>query len=262
MVLPVNKTHAHLLPFSLVAFIVRCHRHQSPPTAYQSQACRHAEITWLCIHTHPFSHTHNPPNWNTYKRNDWSSRRGIAGHWSTCGHSQTKLVISKALFTPGINIHLRWSKHRLPTETNCCLHLKYSLRVKVWISCSWSWDLKKSHECFHVLSPRQTIFGCPRWNFGIVKQLWWFLRLWLLNGRTLSYSERGSKTAFVTVLRLKIACDHFLTVSWIQHVHRTVCLLLRPTFTDQPIKCDMALKHKTAYLKLLCIPLLPLSLFF
>ncbi len=57
------------------------------------------------------------------------------------------------------------------------------------------------------------------------------------NWTNVSYSERGSKMAVVTVLRPKIAYDHFLTVSEIQHDHhRTVCLLLRSTFTDQPIK--------------------------
>ncbi len=50
----------------------------------------------------------------------------------------------------------------------------------------------------------------------------------------MSYSKRGSKMAIVTVLRPKIAYD--ISVSEIQHDHRTVCLLLRPTFTDQPIK--------------------------
>ncbi len=34
----------------------------------------------------------------------------------------------------------------------------------------------------------------------------------------------------------KITYDNFLKVSEIQHDLRTVCLLLRPTFTDQPIK--------------------------
>ncbi len=37
----------------------------------------------------------------------------------------------------------------------------------------------------------------------------------------------------------KITYDNFLTVSEIQHDHRTVCLLLRPTFTDQPIKMQL-----------------------
>ncbi len=38
----------------------------------------------------------------------------------------------------------------------------------------------------------------------------------------MSYSERGSKTPIVTVLQPKIAYDNFLTVSEIQHDHRTV----------------------------------------
>ncbi len=42
----------------------------------------------------------------------------------------------------------------------------------------------------------------------------------------------------------------------IQHDHHTVCLLCLSAFTDQPIKI-----HKTAYLKLLCLPLSPLPLF-
>ncbi len=75
----------------------------------------------------------------------------------------------------------------------------------------------------------------------------------------------GSKKAVVIVLWPKIPYDNFLTVLEIQHVHHTVCLLLRPRFTDQPIKMrqrDMVLKHKTAYLKLLSLPLLLLPLFF
>ncbi len=52
----------------------------------------------------------------------------------------------------------------------------------------------------------------------------------------MSYSERGSKTAVVTVLQPKIVYDKFQTVSENQHDHRTLCLLLRPTFSDQPIK--------------------------
>ncbi len=50
------------------------------------------------------------------------------------------------------------------------------------------------------------------------------------------YSERGSKMAVATVLQPKIACDNFLTVSEIQHDHRTLCLLLQPMFSVQPIK--------------------------
>ncbi len=51
-----------------------------------------------------------------------------------------------------------------------------------------------------------------------------------------SYNERGSKTAIVTVLQPKTAYGHFLTVPEIQHDHHTVCLLLQPMFTGQPIK--------------------------
>ncbi len=73
-----------------------------------------------------------------------------------------------------------------------------------------------------------------------------------------SYIERGSKTAVDTVLRPEIAYD--------THDHHTLCLLLRSTFTDQPIKMlheinAMTLKHKTAYLKLLSLPLSPIPLF-
>ncbi len=42
------------------------------------------------------------------------------------------------------------------------------------------------------------------------------------NHSPVSYSERGSKTAIVTVSWPKIAYDNFLTVSEIQHDHRTV----------------------------------------
>jgi len=52
----------------------------------------------------------------------------------------------------------------------------------------------------------------------------------------MSYSERGSKTAVFPALRPKIVYYHFLTVSEIQPDQRTVCLLLRPTSTVQPIK--------------------------
>ncbi len=104
-----------------------------------------------------------------------------------------------------------------------------------------------------------TIFGCPRWKISIVKQPWRFLWSWLLNGGPVSYADKGSKMAVITVLRPKIAYDHFLQFSEIQHDHRTECLQLRPTFTDRPKKKltwnqrDMALKHKTAVLKLLSL---------
>ncbi len=73
--------------------------------------------------------------------------------------------------------------------------------------------------------------------------------------------------AIVTVLQPTLAYDNFLTVSEIQHDHHTVCLLLQAMFTDQPIKkrheinAAIVLKHKTAYLKLLSLPLSPLPLF-
>ncbi len=56
----------------------------------------------------------------------------------------------------------------------------------------------------------------------------------LLIGGPVLYSEKGSKTAFVTVLTIDS-----LWYSWYDP-----CLL-----TNQ-YKCDMALKHKTVYLKL------------
>jgi len=59
----------------------------------------------------------------------------------------------------------------------------------------------------------------------------------------MSYSERGLKMDVFSVLRQKIAYDHFLAVSEIQHDHLTVCLLLRPTSTDQPLKMRYEIKE-------------------
>ncbi len=79
---------------------------------------------------------------------------------------------------------------------------------------NWFKQLKPETHCM--------IFGCPRWKIGIVKQSWWFLWSWLLNGGPMSYSERGSKMAVVTVLWPKIAYDSFLKVLEIQHDHHSV----------------------------------------
>ncbi len=63
-------------------------------------------------------------------------------------------------------------------------------------------------------------------------------------------------------------CHGLATKDTIQHDHHTVCLLLWHTFTDQPIKmwhginATWPLKHKTAYLKLLCLLLSRASTFF
>ncbi len=83
----------------------------------------------------------------------------------------------------------------------------------------------------------------------------------------MSYSEGGSKTAIVMVLWPNIAYNNFLMVSEIHHDHRTVCLLLWPTFTDQPIQMtwnqrEMALIHETRLPQALNLPLSLLPLFF
>ncbi len=87
------------------------------------------------------------------------------------------------------------------------------------------------------------------------------------NRCSISYSERGSKTAVVTVLRPKIAYDNFLTVSEIQHDHQTVFAATTHVYWPANKNVtwnqhDMELKHKTAYLKLSSLPLSPLPLFF
>lgn len=54
------------------------------------------------------------------------------------------------------------------------------------------------------------ILGCPRQK---LTNRGWFLWSWLLNAGPTSYRERCSKMAVVTVLRPKIVCNNFLTVS-------------------------------------------------
>ncbi len=51
-----------------------------------------------------------------------------------------------------------------------------------------------------------------------------------------SHSKRDSKMAIVKILQPKVAYVNFLNMSEIQRDYRTVCLLLRPTSTGQPIK--------------------------
>ncbi len=92
-----------------------------------------------------------------------------------------------------------------------------------------------------------------------MKQSWWFLWSWLLIGGLVSYSERGSKTAVFTFLHPKIAYN---TVWSLQSVFAGTIHVYWPTNKNATWnQCDMALKHKTAYLKLLSLPLSPLPLF-
>uniref|UniRef100_A0A8C1CMY0 Transmembrane 9 superfamily member n=1 Tax=Cyprinus carpio carpio TaxID=630221 RepID=A0A8C1CMY0_CYPCA len=87
------------------------------------------------------------------------------------------------------------------------------------LPCLQSHPIRHHGEFLICLKPEThcTIFSCPRQKTGIVKQSWRFMSSRLLIGGPMSYSERGSKMAVVTVLRPKIAYD-------IQHVHGTGCL--------------------------------------
>ncbi len=89
-----------------------------------------------------------------------------------------------------------------------------------------------------------TIFGCPRRKIGIVKQSWTFLWSWLLIGALMSFSERGSKMAVVTVFRPKKAYD----TTWSSHsVFAGMIHVYWPTNKNATWnQRNMALKHKTA----------------
>lgn len=100
MVLPVNQTHTHLLPSLLIAFIVWCHRHQSPPTAYQSQACRHAGIF---IPTHSLTHIIHQTGTHTRGTTEAADRelRDIDPHVAV-----VRKLIAQLLLRPSLHLIL------------------------------------------------------------------------------------------------------------------------------------------------------------
>ncbi len=84
---------------------------------------------------------------------------------------------------------------------------------------------------------------------------WQFLWSCLLISGPVSYSEGGSKTAVVTILWPKIAYD----TEWSLHsVFVGMIHIYWPT--NKNVTWNQ-IKHKTAYLKLLCLSLSPLLLF-
>ncbi len=142
--------------------------------------------------------------------------------------------------TSPMRTHTKAYKKGLILHLNIGVHVSKHFGLVVYLS------LKQETHCM--------VFGCPRLNIGIMKQPWGFLWSWLLIGGSMSYRERGLKTAVVTDLWAKIAYNIFLTVSEIQFV----CChdpLYWPTNENATWnQCDMALKHKTVYAKLLSLP--------
>ncbi len=87
-----------------------------------------------------------------------------------------------------------------------------------------------------------------------------FLWPWLLIGVSMSYSERGSKMAVDTVLQPKMII--FWQFQKSNSVFAVTTHVYWPANKNMTWKQhNMELKHKTAYLKLVYLPLSPLPLF-
>ncbi len=134
---------------------------------------------------------------------------------------------------------------------------QWSLGIRCSVNGLWASDVQSMVSGHHIWCPRHcTIFGCPRWKIVIVHQSWWFLWSWLLIGYSVSYSEK-KRWLF------SWSCDQRYDTAWSSHrvFAATIHIYWRTNENAIWNQRDMALKHKTTYLKLLSLPLSPLPLF-
>ncbi len=228
--------------------------------------------------------------WNFKTESSWPGLKSFTGFRIeiTCAGDKSACIMAESCITPENVIGRKYEPNRLCNSVHRCPGVTEEPEqhpctwwMYVGTRLGWKEELyigkllprKQTWETFCVLAECQcesrppfkhethcTIFGRPRWKIGIVKQSWQFLWSWLVIGGPTSHSETGSKTAVVMVLRPKIAYDSsdcVINLAWSSHsVFTATTHVYWPANTNATWnQHDMALKLKSAYLKLLFLPL-------